>query len=265
MRAVILVAATLLVGCRTSIRHETNPCPPARDVPRPPPAPPSDAPTVHGVEQAGFRYEPCTRGGRYRLIRAGKRALSMDDLMAIKTGLLPPTPGPAWTSISDCACDGAPEAGGGTSRLCIAIRLRADDLDPPAIAKLVAGRLQSLSMDDAALGVRIDLHWKPGPRCTPDNPACGPIPVARDKCPADVGYRADSTRVLVFQDQDPGGDQCRHDGECDSSFCESCFSTRELDRTISGDCFYRSGMKPHALCGCVAGRCTFFVPGPASR
>jgi hypothetical protein len=43
-----------------------------------------------------------------------------------------------------------------------------------------------------------------------------------------------------------------------SGTCDSCYSTRERDRYFSGDCFFPSGMKPGALCGCVAGRCIFF-------
>jgi len=57
-------------------------------------------------------------------------------------------------------------------------------------------------------------------------------------------------------------DDCA-DGECDSGECDSCFSTRESDRYINGGaCFFFSGMKPKALCGCVAGQCTFFVQTP---
>ena len=122
----------------------------------------------------------------------------------------------------------------------------------------MARRLQSLALDDATVGVRVDLHRKPGPRCTPDDPSCGPIPVARDKCPADVGYRPDTSRTVIFEQLHGGA--CAHDGDCDSGTCESCFSTRESDRYIVGDCFFMTGMKPNALCGCVAGRCTFFVP-----
>ena len=41
-----------------------------------------------------------------------------------------------------------------------------------------------------------------------------------------------------------------------------CQVSRENDRYMVGDCFSLTGMKPNALCGCVAGRCTFFVPSP---
>jgi hypothetical protein len=81
------------------------------------------------------------------------------------------------------------------------------------------------------------------------------------RCLADVGYLPGRARTLVF-DRLNGGD-CAHDGECDSGECDSCFSTRESDRYINGGaCFFFSGMKPKALCGCVAGQCTFFVQTP---
>jgi hypothetical protein len=258
------VAGTCLaLGLRCA--HETIPCPTTREVPRRWPEPPSDPTTARAVEQTGFRYDRCAHGPRYRLSRAGTRALSLDELRAVKDHLLPPTSGPSSTAIGICGCEtgakSAAESGGEVAPLCLSIFLRAGDLDPPALAALVAERLRSLSLDDAAVGVRVDLHAKPGPRCSPDDPACGPIPVSRDKCPADVGYRPGASRTPVFRQPDGGG-ECAHDGECDSGTCESCFSTREIDRSISGDCFYSSGMKANALCGCVSGRCTFFVPGP---
>jgi len=53
--------------------------------------PPADADTIRAVEQAGFRYERCERTDRYRLVRAGKRPLTFDEIKEVKRDLLPPT------------------------------------------------------------------------------------------------------------------------------------------------------------------------------
>jgi hypothetical protein len=223
------------------------------------PAPPADADTLREIEKAGFRYERCENRARYRLVRAGKRALTSDEMSAVGRGLLPPTSGPASVGIGSCECATTEKAPGHVRPLCVSISLRAADLDPPALAGLVSRRIEELALADATVGIRVDLHAKPGPRCLPDDPPCGPIPVGQ-RCPSDVGYVAGRTRQTIFEQIDGG--PCSHDGECDSGTCDSCFSTRESDRFIAGDCFAINGMKPNALCGCVAGQCRFFVQTP---
>ncbi len=195
---------------------------------------------------------------RYRLVRSGTRALTADEIREVGRNLLPPTPGPTRIGIGNCAC-GAPKTPAESSALCVSISLRAADLDPPALAALISRRVEALSLGAAAVMVRVDLHAKPGPRCLPADPGCGPIPVA-EQCLADVGYVPWRARVPVFEKL--GGGECAHDGECDSGTCTSCFSTRERDRYIMGDCFSPFGMKHNALCGCVAGQCTFFTQSP---
>jgi hypothetical protein len=253
-----LAAATMPFAVHCG--HERSRCEPVRTL-APTPELPSDAETVRAVEQAGFRYERCQVRPRYRLVRSGTRALTTDEKVEVGRHLLPSTPGPSAARIGICDCEPRPKAPGEESPVCVSISLRAGDLEPPALAALISRRLESLSLGAATLTVRVDLHAKPGPRCLPDHPGCGPIPVGQ-RCPADIGYAPGRARKPVFERID-GGD-CAHDGECDSGICgDSCYSTRELDRYIdAGSCFAITGMKPNALCGCVAGQCTFFTQTP---
>jgi hypothetical protein len=251
--AVAALAATVLpVAVRCG--HEPLRCEPVRR-PTQRVALPSEAETVLAVERAGFRYEPCENLSRYRLVRPGTRVLTQDEMLAIGRHLLDATPGSSGTGIGVCACGATPDP----PPPCLSFSLRAGAMDPPALAALLSSRVEALSLGTAALSVRVDLHAKPSPRCLPEDPGCGPIPVGH-QCLADVRYLPGRPRTPVFERLN-GGD-CAHDGECDSGECDSCFSTRESDRYISGDCFFPSGMKPNALCGCVAGQCTFFVQAP---
>jgi hypothetical protein len=260
LAAVGATSLLLLLQCA----HERAECEPVRVSHVPRPRPPSGADTIRAVEQAGFRYEPCERMSRYRLVRAGKRPLTFDEMNELRRDLLPPTEGPVSTGIGICDCEEttAAPAGTGPPPSCVSIWIRAGDLDPPTIATLVSRRIEAMSLGDPTVRIRVDLHKKPEPRCLPSDPGCGPIPVGQ-MCLADVGYTPGGKRTLVFDPRMSGGD-CAHDGECDSETCvTSCFSTRGSDQYIKvGGCFSMSGMKPNALCGCVAGQCNFFVQGP---
>jgi hypothetical protein len=251
-----VAAISLLLHLRCGHRAQT--CPPVRR-PSAETAPPFDADTLRAVKAAGFRYERCEGRPRYRLLRPGTRDLTDGEMQELERNLLPATPGPSAARIGTCECATSAAATGTPQTLCISIALRAGDLDPPALANLLSGRIEALSLRDVRVRVRVDVHAKPGPRCLPSDRGCGPIPIAQ-KCPADVGYVPGGPRHAVFERLDGG--PCSHDGECDSGTCDSCFSTRESDRHISGDCFSIAGMKPNALCGCVAGSCTFFTQSP---
>lgn len=253
LAAVAAASLPLLFQCA----HERERCWPVRVRHTPPPSPPSDPDTIRGVEQAGFRYEPCERGARYRLVRAGKRPLTFEEINELRRGLLPPTPGPASTAIGMCDC--GLTAKPGQDPPCLSISYRDGDLDPPTLATLVSRRIEAMSLGDASLGVRVDLRAKPEPRCLPGDPGCGPIPVGQ-RCIAELGYVPGKPRTLVFDERMAGG-PCAHDGECDSGDCPSCITTR-ADPYITGGCFFPSDMKPNAYCGCVAGQCAFFVQGP---
>jgi hypothetical protein len=202
--ALATAALTFAVHCG----HEQSRCEPLRR-PAPKPALPSDAATGRAVEQSGFRYQTCQGRPRYRLIRPGTRALAADEIREVGRNLLPPTPGPARIGIGSCACD-VPRTAEQSSALCVSISLRAGDLDPAALAALISHRVEALSLGAAAVMVRVDLHAKPGPRCLPEDPGCGPIPVAQE-CLADIGYVPGRPRVPVFENLNGG--ECAHDGE----------------------------------------------------
>jgi len=255
LAAVAAASLPVLFQCA----HEWKRCEPVRVSHSPRPAPPSDADTIRAVEKAGFRYVRCERAARYRLVRAGKRPLTFEEIKELTRGLLPPTPGPTSTAIGMCDCGLTGKVPGQDPPLCLSISYRDGDLDPPTIATLVSRRVEALSFGDAAVGVRVDLHAKPEPRCLPSDPGCGPIPVGHE-CIADVAYSPGRTRTPVFDRMDGG--PCAHDGECDGGTCSTCVSTRESRGIILLGCFSVSGMKPNSLCGCVAGQCTFFVQGP---
>ena len=257
----VAVAALAAAGLAfaTHCGHQQSQCEPFRR-PTSIPTLPSNAATARAVEQSGFRYEPCPGQPRYRLVRPGPRALTADELGEVRRKLLTPTPGLRGVGIGSCACD-VPKTPAEKSASCVSISVGAGDLDPPALAQLISGRVEALSLGAVAVAVRVDVHAKPEPRCLPEDPGCGPIPVAQ-QCIADIQYVPGRPRVPVFEKLN-GGD-CAHDGECDSALCgDSCYSTRGLDSDfVIGSCFTFSGMKPNALCGCVAGQCTFFTQPP---
>lgn len=93
------------------------------------------------------------------------------------------------------------------------------------------------------------------PRCTADDPACGPEAFDHG-CVAAAGTRKPITNIA------PGYTDCDHDGECVNSGCGyQCESTRKVDPHVAYTCQGNSAMDhrlAHAMCGCIQHACAWF-------
>jgi hypothetical protein len=111
-----------------------------------------------------------------------------------------------------------------------------------------------VTQDKELLGRQVIFHvalvGAVGPRCEADDPRCKPEPYEAAE------YDPDGRRGLISAPA-KGEPQCRWDGECKKSGCgNSCEPWTEAHRP--GTCDERAELHD-ALCGCVEGRCGWFV------
>jgi hypothetical protein len=98
---------------------------------------------------------------------------------------------------------------------------------------------------------------EPRPRCSSNDPECGPEPVERSEA---VCYRPLATRERLPPGQGRRGasaNRCSHDGECLIAGCgNACVGYRLAE--IETNCIGYDWLDEDALCGCVEGGCSFF-------
>ena len=94
------------------------------------------------------------------------------------------------------------------------------------------------------------------PRCLATDPSCGPEPLRSfTGC-----YRPEAKRTVVLQLSQDRGNTCRHDGECAIVGCGNTCAPYTYYGILT-NCLEPVALEdnPDSLCGCVEGRCAFFV------
>jgi hypothetical protein len=248
-RPLAVALAVAAVGATCS--RVNRPCPQPRPFPtRAPTRAPSDAPTTAAVEATGARYQVCGGGTTYRIDRAGARALTEAELREIKSALYSATPGHETAGIGGVACPPAkPDLG-------VLLWIRENTATPIMIAQHVAA-LAARAGGDPTVHLQVTIHSAPGPRCAPDDPACGPVPYEA-ACVERTDYHPKGKREIVRAR--PGRGPCAYDGECRVGGCgNECVPTSLVDR--AGTCEGRSGWD-NVYCGCVEAKCVWFTTTP---
>jgi hypothetical protein len=102
------------------------------------------------------------------------------------------------------------------------------------------------------------------PRCSPQDPRCGPQPVYRDQsCPSESAARipfAPAARIDTH---------CSHDGECRITCFNACarYSVSSTCTIWQWHVYFagekearsRDGLPDPTWCGCIAGECRYFT------
>jgi hypothetical protein len=131
------------------------------------------------------------------------------------------------------------------------------------VVGLVESSLRSRGITDARLGLSFMLSGAAGPRCTPEDPTCGPVPLGAGKS-ASPGDRCSNHRHPVDPPSSPAfrrfsRGSCAHDGECTIGGCGNRCTAWTEGNFISTCEGYRKIQEVPAYCGCVDGACTWFV------
>jgi hypothetical protein len=146
---------------------------------------------------------------------------------------------------------------------CLVVSYDLCALEMADVVTLVEGALRAHGVAEARVGVSFNLSGAAGPRCTPDDPACGPLRYLGG---------AESTRRKVCSDRrvpidrafspaygSLSGGTCSHDGECSVGGCGNQCTTW-TNAGGYGTCEGHSRMEEApAYCGCVEGSCAWFV------
>jgi hypothetical protein len=216
-------------------------------------------------EVRGFVREAASDDGReQRWMRSGSRPPSPDDLAALVGRA-----GPGWEERFGAARIGLGSCGeripGSPGALCIRLRLWLCSVSVEEAIATVAGELDGTPFAGRTVGLHIDLVGATRPRCAAGDAACGPLPYEGSL--AESGYDCHDERVLAvaewpeLADRMRGytGGACRHDGECLVAGCGNHCVSWEA-RVAEGTCEGYSVLEDApALCGCVEGRCAWFV------
>jgi len=247
-------------------------------VPRPCAAPPSSAtPTaarrdsclappwtidpqrpVSGV--AGWSAAPCNEdrsAGSAYFIHDGPRKLTHGELIAVQRTLVAFVGGAASTGIGGC-CSAAVAAK--TQVACLKVWIGLCSISTTDLVRAVDGALREQELGAGHIGVDVGIGGRVGPRCEPNDPACGPLD---DREPAGPGVASQpgcaAERSPIDGRVSMGA--CAHDGECVIDSCESRCAPWNAESGGMRTCDDREhAEKEHAYCGCVSGRCAWFRP-----
>jgi hypothetical protein len=268
----LIVAAGAMLGVLGAARCVHREAPQPRRVcerwrPAEPPlaTAPADQETADAVAKSGVEYAACPAPLQsfYLLTRPGRRELSTaDEEDALLAALA--EEGFAQATVGSCIC---PEV---KWKACAKLVVQAGDapLAPSGLAASLAaaGRKRALGRINLRLEVELALPVSPlGLRCATSDPGCGPIPHDPTACIEDILHPERSRQPI---DEESRG-ACGHDGECAVVGCHqvcgpanerSATETRcrKKGRIVDPE---RQRLLDRALCGCVRGRCSWFVEG----
>ncbi len=209
---------------------------------------PADA--QRAAQAAGMRVVPCTNG-EYGLVLPGARERSLEELAAWQRR----------ASAALVALDGVNAAGFGgccailggdggawfDTRGCVRVYL---DQGTPA-EKRLAETIAKLRDDDADVRVSVTQSPPRVPRCSANDPACGPRPYEGEGCVDLDATRSWSRRVIGLRETKSA---CTHDGECGAC---NAVCTDYVHRPFACTDEYATGLRD-AYCGCVDGACRWF-------
>jgi hypothetical protein len=238
------VSAVSIVCCA---HVNYRPCPsPRAFARRPPTVAPTDAETLAAVAATGARYEICPRRTEYILGRDGEHELDAEGLHRLTEGLSRLGTGTHGAGIGGIGCTFM------TGKAGAVFSVPEHTLTPVQIAEA----LRDLSEPTASARVQVTILSAPGPRCAPDDPACGPVPYPEGEFRCAEGRNADShreRRVEHGYGGTPG--RCSYDGECNVTGCgNDCRPTSEIDGP--GTCELRENWRG-VYCGCVDSACAW--------
>jgi len=243
---VAAVLATVSLGVTCS--HAGRPCPTPRPFAgRQPTHAPDDAATAAAVAATGARYQVCAGGTDYIIDRPGTRELTEAERKLLNVDLYKSTPVRGMAGIGGVACPPAkPQIG-------LRVWLDENTATPVMIAERLAA-LATRAGGDPAARVQVTITSAPGPRCTADDPACGPVPYEA-ACVERTDYDPKARRTLVSARSGLG--PCGYDGECGVGGCgNECVPTHLVDH--GGTCEGRIGWE-NVYCGCVEAKCVWFT------
>jgi len=204
-------------------------------------------------------------GASAYFIHDGARTLTDDELFAVQRTIVASIGAGATTGIGGCC---SPEVAARTKVACLKIWTGLCVVSMSQLVDWVDDALRQHGLEGGRMGVDISVGGAVGPRCEPNDPACGPLD-ARDPYGAAVRSQPGCAtgRVPLASGHDPdapervSAGQCTHDGECVIDSCESrCAAWNTASGgTTSCDDRGRDEEEP-AYCGCVSGRCAWFLP-----
>jgi hypothetical protein len=144
--------------------------------------------------------------------------------------------------------------------LCVRLGLRDDSPRPDVVAQ----RFAEIARGDAH-GLRLSFEYQPpmSARCAPNDPDCSPV-VGGNVCPEALGIRTGGGRTPISTAVNAGVDlrryesgRCRSDGDCVLGGCgQHCVAIGS--NSFGSTCEGVSALDA-AACGCVRGRCRWFV------
>jgi len=224
------------------------------------PSVPVDQATSDAVARTGVEYTPCPApvSSFYLLTRAGRdEPWRTDDQEAVVNALA--REGVAHPTVGTCICPSA------KAKTCAKVVVQATEgpVAPTFFAARLARAGEARDLEGLSLRLEVEIGLPLDWRCLPDDATCGPLPYNPTTCPDDI-YRAGGPRQLV---DGPSHGACRHDGECAIVGCaNACGPARETRSDESACLGGRTHVQPErrvidSLCGCVDGRCAWFVAG----
>lgn len=158
-------------------------------------------------------------------------------------------------------CHTAPNEALPRGAFCVRIELDSDGARPDVIAE----RFRQIAASSGhPLRLSFSIIEPVRSRCAANDLDCAPI-VSGNVCPEAVGFRHGAARSALSSAVNVGVDlrryesgRCRNDGDCYVGGCgQHCVST--ATRSFASTCEGIDGIDT-AACGCVRGRCRWFLP-----
>ena len=148
----------------------------------------------------------------------------------------------------------------GVGNLCIVLSANAATFELEAA---LAWSAETFADEPRCFGLKFELEGNTQPRCEPDYPDCGPVPVCQDHpaeavCCQAPPYDPGATRTPVATD--PVTDQpCGHDGDCVIGGAGGrCENWQQPPLPEVGSC---DPALAESFCGCVQGQCQWYEQG----
>lgn len=220
------------------------------------------APWAPGPEEApslaGFAHALGERPSQHVLVRAGARPWSEEEIAAFRTAHEAElfALGGVQGSGTGLFCGATVEDHRARPQLHLEVDACSHRLDE--LAAWIGERLAPSVPDDATVRICISLTGLLGPRCAPDDPACGPTPYSGTLESAGYACERDRTTFAWTLEEGLSRGACTHDGECVEAGCGNhCVAWPEAGFGATCEGYLDLESAP-ALCGCVAGTCTWF-------
>jgi hypothetical protein len=206
--------------------------------------------TREGLSKAeGFEHHACEEGRGYALFGPGAQRASIEETTLLRQRFgdeLFALRGVQSVGIGSCCLLPVTEVGA-----CIRVGVDRCGASIADITSELVAHAVELGMTGRRWGIGIDVIGHTKPRCSADDPECGPLPyaISTDR----RTHRPSRARYPLYP---PEHSPCAHDGDCNLGGCgNSCESW--VNPSYEGTCEGLSTLEG-ALCGCVANHCAWF-------